>query len=54
MERRRKKKLEGRKRKMEWRVWKRKVIVSLQLRILLALELFDFSFLNIIFPSICG
>jgi len=39
---RKRKKLEDKKRKIEWRVWKRGVVVSLQSYIQLALELCNF------------
>jgi len=43
MEQRRRKKLEDKKRKMEWRVWKKKVIVFLWSYTLLGLELDSFE-----------
>ena len=41
--------MEGRKRKMEWRVWKREAIISLWLHILLVPELFDVFFFEYYF-----
>ena len=50
---RRRKKLMDRKRKIQWRVWKREVVVFLQLCTLSELELDRFFFLIIILNKIC-
>ena len=51
MKQKRRKKLEDRKRKMEWRVWKKEVVTFLQSHTLLELEFCNlFCLINVVLP----
>jgi len=53
MNRRKKKKSEDRKRKTQWKVWKKEVVVSLWLHFLLVLDFYKFFFLEYYFFAFC-